>query len=235
MVGGFMTIVGGFMTMVGGLTTIRTLVMLTSNLICTIMYMNAPLISSFRWKPYTPQKLLHIFSKSSKFWANQLMDWLSVPDSVWTQIWDSHTPWPVKMRKRWHAVLQLLFPDYVWYFILILHGQWRWEKDGMQYYNTVSRLRLVFHTHTPWPVKMRKRWHAVLQYCFRTMPGIAWGRIAGVLYMAPRGTHSPRDNQAVSTWWTTCKFSPIIAHTYTNLPVSHTKWCTNHVIYNAHL
>ena len=37
-------------------------------------------------KSLTPQELLHPFSKSSKFWANQLMDWLDVPDSVWIQI-----------------------------------------------------------------------------------------------------------------------------------------------------
>ena len=44
--------------------------------------------------------------------------------------------------------------------------------------------------------------------------------------MAPAGTHSPRYNQAVSTWWITCTYSPMDVFMYISLPtVSHTKWC----------
>ena len=71
----------------------------------------------------TPHKLLEVFSTVSKFWDVGLMDWLGVPDSVWTQIRDSKS------------------------------------------YSSEDEKRM-----------------AVLQYCLQTLPGMSWGRIAGVLW-----------------------------------------------------
>ena len=95
------------------------------------------------------------------------MDWLGVPDSVWTQIRDCES------------------------------------------YSTEDEKRM-----------------AVLQYCLQTVPGISWGRIAGVLWRLEEHTaletirHYLPGEQHVHTVLKMC----ITAHMYTNLPtVSHTK------------
>ena len=83
------------------------------------MCMYVPLLDT----SLTPHKLLHVFSTVSKFWDVGLMNWLGVPDSVWTQIQDSSS------------------------------------------YSSEDEKRM-----------------AVLQYCLRTLPGVSWGKIAGVLW-----------------------------------------------------